>query len=245
VERDGTGALKPLGMPAEEAALRALKPSEETMKKVETSLAARRDDLDRLVVEQVESLVDLRAFAATVSEKSSLDDIQTTAKKALPFKNFPGVLERLSREGAIDPQTKSRAQRVAQEYQKASDAELMKGFEHSSTQAMVVVGFRRYLATTTTEASAALDRQLLAAAPRTGELLTAINAPGEMKTGASAKLRGVPAGDTDEAKAKRLEAMHGVFFDVLTPAQRQAFLKAASPRLFDPPAGAAPADQTK
>lgn len=236
VERDDAGALKPLAMPAEEAAVRALKPDEETLKKVEASLAGRRDDLDRLVIEQVEALAELRTFAAKVDEKTSLDDITKTAKKALPFKNFQGVLDRLSREGAIEAQMRSRAQKVAQEYQKAADQELMKGFEHSNTQAMVVVGFRRYLATTVTEAHAALDRQLLAAGPRMTELLGAINAPADMKSKAASKLRGLPSGDDAGAKATRLKALQEVFFDVLGPEQRQALLKAASPRLFEAPA---------
>ena len=91
---------------------------------MEASLAARRDDLDRLVIEHVEGLAELRRFADEVNESTPMDEIQTKAKNVHPFRTFPGVLDRLSREGAIDPQLKSRATKVADEYQKAVEAEL-------------------------------------------------------------------------------------------------------------------------
>jgi hypothetical protein len=233
VERDDAGKLKMLGVPAEEAAVRALKPNEETMKKVEASLAGRRDDLDRLVIENVEALVDLHKFSAKVDEKTSLDDITVNAKKALPFKNFVGVLERLSRDGAIDPQLRSRASRVAQEYQKAADQEVLKGFEHNNTQAMVLIGFRRYVITTTMEGYGSLDRQLGVAAARGDELLRAVEMPDEMRAAALTRMRGLPRAGTPEADAKRLEAVKGVFYEVLGPEERQALLKAVNPKLFE------------
>jgi hypothetical protein len=244
VERDAQGRVKPLGMPTEEAAVRALKPSEETMKKVEASLAGRGQDLDRLVVEHVEALAELRAFTKKITEDASLEEISVVAKKAVPFKNFVGVLDRLQREGAIDPQMKSRAQRVAQEYQKAVDDDAFKNFEHNKSQAMVLVGFQRYMRITTTEAYASLDRQLLGAAPKAAELLNTISVAPERKTPALSRVRDLPAGESASARQQRLEVMQRVFFDVLGPEERQAFLRAANPALA-PAAPAAPADQTK
>lgn len=228
VERDEAGKLKPLGMPAEEAAVRALKLNEETMEKVEASLAARRDDLDRLVIENIEALVDLRKFADGASEQTPLDTFSTEAKKALPFKSFQGVLDRLSREGAIDPQTKSRAAKVAAEYTKAVNEELTKGFEHSNTQQMVLVGFRRYYLVTTEEAYQALDRMLKAAAGKAESLIEGVEMPGGMKSSAASALRGAGGDGT-----KRFEALKKVFYDVFGPAQRQPFLRAANPKLFE------------
>src|SRR5688572_13626480 len=171
IEKDEAGKVKPLGMPTEEAAVRALKPNEETMKKVETSLAGRRNDLDRLVAEQVEGLVELKKFAAEVNEKTSMDVIQGHAKKVHSFRTFPGVLDRLQKEGAIDPALKSRAGKVAEEYRKAAAEEFQKGFEHGNTQQMVLLGFRQFLVTNTTEAYASLDRQLANAAGQMETLL--------------------------------------------------------------------------
>jgi hypothetical protein len=201
--------------------------------KVEASLQARQDDLDRVVAANVEALVELKKFSTEMTEKTSLDEITTNAKKALPFKSFQGVLDRLSREGAIDPQLKSRAMRVAQEYQKAVDSDMTKGFEHSNTQAMVMLGFKRYLNTTTREAYASLDRQLAVAAGQGDALVDKMGLAGDRKTAVMSRLRGAGSG------AKRAEAMSDVFFNVLSPEERQSLLKAANPKLFEEKPGAA------
>lgn len=234
VERDENGKVVALKMPVEEAAVRALKLDEETMKRVEASLKARRDDLDRLVVENIGMLVEFRKFADTVREESSLEAIQVEAKKAQPFNTFIKVLDRLARDSAIDPQTRSRAARIAREYQSASDAELMKGFEHSNTQQVILLGFKRFLGQAMSEAFASMDRQLAQAAPKMESLLEGLNLSGEMKVGAATRTRGLPKAGTEAGDGARLEALRSIFNDVLGDEQRAALLRGARPDLFAP-----------
>jgi hypothetical protein len=218
-------------MSAEEAAVRALALDEETMKNVEASLAARRAELDRLIVEKVGDLVEVRRAIRTATESTTIDVMTTVSKKAQPFVASK-LLDRLGKDGALTPAQKSQASRIARDYRQAVRKEAVDAVGHNNIAAMTLAGFRLQMAEFTDEAWSLLEKQLDAAAPRAPELFKGVDL-GDKRGDVEKRLADLrnkpPAGTSTESHGAAV--LRVLFLEVLTPEQMQAFLVAAAPDL--------------
>ncbi len=231
VERDEKGNLKPLKVSVDEAAVRALKVDDAARAKIDAAMAARRDDVDRLVIEKIDVLLRARRALAETNESTSVGDMLAASTPARVFAEDK-LLARLVREGAITAAQKSRAEQIVKEYRQAANTESIDRVGHNNIQAMALAGFRFTVYDMTIEAMASLDRQLGAAESGFEKLLAGLD-PGLSKEQKAVVDKRRGPHKKGVGRAERLEACHAVFFEVLDTDQQRALLTAASPGLFE------------
>jgi hypothetical protein len=241
VQKDEQGMIRPLKLPIEEGALRALDMDDAARAQLETALAARHTEIDRLVFENITLLMEIRATMAKVTDTTGIEDMTNTTKKARTFQ--PGsLLDSLSRAGAISPPQKSSASRIAKEYRMAIRSEVTDKVGRNNMTAMLAAAFKMQVDDFTAEAWQSLDRQLEAAAPFQEKLLKMLHLPAAQSTEVTKRLAGLkspPAGTTAQVHA--VEVLRGIFFDVLNDDTRVRLLLAANPSLADKPPADKPA----
>jgi len=228
IEKDEKGRIKPLKYPLDEAAVRALELSPEAKDKVEKSLLARRVEVDRIVVENLPALLDIRKAMMDATETTSMDVMTETSKKSTPFRANK-LLDRLVKDGAITPNQKTQATNIAREYKTAMRDEATKDAGgHSNMQAMVLVGFKLTMQDFCAESFQELDRMLAESAPKAEELLKGLGLPaGHAALKSLPKLKGTGAA----AGKTAADSVKSIFYETLDADQQKAYLLAANPEL--------------
>lgn len=234
IQKDAAGKIKPLTRPLDEAAVALLELDDPARARVEKSEAARRDEIDRLVIEKIGVLMEVRATMANLPASPDMDMMRTTTLKARAFNNNNKLLDRLIKDGAINPAEKTRAAAIAREYADARKQEIVGEVGHDVMK-MVTPAFVMTIDESLAEANLSLDRMLSGAAPRQEQLLAKVDMPAEMRTQANKRLgdlkKAPPPGKT--GAEHRVAVLRSIFFDTLKPDQQRAFLTAAYPRLFE------------
>jgi len=233
VARDEAGKVKPLEIPAEEAAVRTLTFTPPAKEKLEKSLAARREVVDRVVVEHLADLLAVRKSTTEATEDTSIDQMRDTTAKTTPFR-ANNLLDWLLKDGVITPTQKTQATKIVREYKTAVREDALKqSGGHQNMQAMALIGFRLTVDDFCGESLRELDRMVAQSAPKAEKLFAGLslqpNHPAQKRMG---ELKNPPAGKTPADVARSL-------FDLLSTPDQQAYLYAAYPSLR--PADVAPA----
>ncbi|MGE3109667.1 MAG: hypothetical protein AB7G11_08285 [Phycisphaerales bacterium] len=236
IEKDAAGKIKPLRLPVDEAAVRALDLGEEGKTKLSAALESRRLEVGRLVVENLAALLEIQKVRKESSEATTLETMTSTARQAAPFRKNP-LLDSLVRAGAISPLQKTHATEVAKEYKQAIREEALKDAGgHGNMQAMALIGFRFTLDDFCGEASRELDRLLDESAPKAKDLITSMNLPAD-----HAAIKQIGSLDRPPAGKSKADALRSIFYSAMNDEERRSYLLLFKPALATPPEPAADA----
>lgn len=166
VKLDDQGRLIPLATSAEEAAVIAYPLKPERRQLAEKSIAARRRDLERFVLlnlDKVLAAYDLRDKVAGASEFNTL----FAARDIVAALKQERLLDRLQRDSAINPQQRVRLDEAVRNYEVALKQQFDKDTAGDPTR-QAILNLRQTFADATREHFQALDRVLarLAADPQ-------------------------------------------------------------------------------
>lgn len=120
IERDANGKLKRYQTSLEDAALAKMEFPPEQRARIDAALAARRKDIDKLVIEKLEAVLAARRVGTGISQMRDLGEL-LKVKDAITAIAPEKAVERLVREGAITPVIKARLDQMVRAY----NAELM------------------------------------------------------------------------------------------------------------------------
>lgn len=162
---DTQGRLMPLTTSAEEAAVTAYPLKPERRQLADKSIAARRRDLERFVLlnlDKVLAAYDLRDKVAQASEFNTL----FAARDVVAALKQERLLDRLQRDGAINPQQRVRLDETVRNYELALKQQFDKDTAGDPTR-QAILNLRQTFTDATREHFEALDRVLdrLAADP--------------------------------------------------------------------------------
>jgi hypothetical protein len=233
VQKDEAGKIKPLTLPTDEAAVRLLDLDDQTRAKVEKSISARREEIDRMVVEKIDLLMEVRTAIANLPASPNVELMRTTAAKARTFSNNK-LLDRLVKDGALSPAEKARAAAIAKAYGEARKQQIA---TDAGTDMMKGIGplFLMTVEDSIADANMSLDHMLAEAAPRQEQFLTKVDLPPDQRTEVNKRLADLKkkpaAGKT--AVQQQVDVLRTIFLDILKPEQQRAFLTSAFPRLLE------------
>lgn len=236
LQKDSAGKIKPLTMPIDEAAVRALELSEAAKPKLDAAMIKRRTEVGRVIVENLADLIEIRTTMATANESTSLETMASTAQKTKPFRAVP-LVDFLVKEGALTPAQKTQATQVAREYKGAIREEAMNSSGgHGNMNAMAFIGFKFTMDDFSGEAFRELDRVLDDSAPKADAILKGMNLPaGHAAAKRLGELSKPPAGKS------KSDVVKSIFFDALSVDEKKTYLLAAKPELKRDEAAADPA----
>ncbi len=230
IERDANGRLKRYETSLEDAALARMEFTAEQKARMESVLAARRKEIDRLVVEKLDAVLEARKSQAEIDrlrDLNALMKVKDTIVAIAPEK----AIDRLLREGAITPIMKARVDQVVRAYNEALTT------ERQAESGSDFLKIAQYVAgdafrNGTREVFASLDAMLVEAARRIEGLGEGLGLTGEAAA-ALAKLKSETRSlkSSDEGGLKRLtELTRAFFFEKLDlPAQR-SLLEQVAPK---------------
>ncbi len=235
VKRGPDAKVVRLNVMAEQAAVELMPFDESARKRIALGIAEYQADMDKRVIENPALMVQLIRQRDTINNFSTLDDLQKMTQGIGVLR--PGsLLEKLQRDGAINPRQKRRADQVVQEYTRAVTAEVNAEAGEGNIDKMVTVGGRRIFMEMSAEAVRSLDRQLAKVEPNMEVIISGLNLS-QVQKNQAAMLLG-PAGRMDLPEDRRLHVrrtnLRAIWIEVLSDEQRASVLKAVAPDLGAP-----------
>lgn len=123
VEKDFSGKLKRLELPAEEAALRLVKVDEASRAKVDTILGQRAAILDKALIQNIDLVVQIHNAGQSGDKAEALKLLQEFGKKLEPLKARGKLLDEVA--GALPEDQREAYVAVVKEYHQALVADAM------------------------------------------------------------------------------------------------------------------------
>ncbi len=222
IERDAAGKLKRYETSLEEAALAKMELPPDTQARVDAALAARRKDIDKLVIEKLEAVLVAYKAAPTIDQLRDINEL-SKVKDMIQAIAPEKALDRLLRDGAITPAVKSRVEQVVRAY---NDALTTQRQAEAGSDFLKIAQFVAgdVFRSGTRDAFASLDAMLIEAAKKIETLGDGLGLSGASAAAfAELKPNVKPhdASKTDGLK-RRTELTRAFFFDKLDlPAQRK------------------------
>jgi len=205
--KDASGKLKIYSTSLDEVVIRSIKFPPDKQAKVDASIAARNQDLEKWAVDNLEKI------KAAIDARKELDDLKdfnqfSRVKEAANALQQEGLLDRLVRDGAITTLTKSSVDRNTAAYADARSAAWSADTGANVMKIAYLVGSQGY-ADQTRDVLAAVDRLIARATP---------------SMAADAKALGVAPDQIAKLQGANPDQMRSFVFDVLTPEQRKTIL---------------------
>lgn len=227
--KDADGRLRRYPEGAERAAIAAMGFDAPTMAKIAASEAHRMADIRRMVVEKLPEAVEARRTLGrldTIKDVNSFDRIKGIAAPMATER----LSDRLMRDNAITPAERSRIDRVVKDYKSQLKDQWQQETGSDYRQIFTVIG-RDQFVEVTRDAMRAMDGLLLEAAPTLAGSAEKLHIRPDQRAQFDATVSAIAAapGDDQASRARRLEAVSGLFMDVLDADQRKALLEGVSP----------------
>lgn len=222
IERDAAGKLKRYETSLEEAALAKMELPPDTQARVDAALAARRKEIDKLVIEKLEAVLVAYKAAPTVDQLRDINEL-SKVKDMIQAIAPEKPLDRLLRDGAITPAVKSRVEQVVRAY---NDALTTQRQAESGSDFLKIAQFVAgdVFRSGTRDAFASLDAMLVEAAKKIeslGDSLALSGASAAAFAELKPRVKPLDASKADALK-RRTELTRAFFFDKLElPAQRK------------------------
>jgi hypothetical protein len=229
VERGADGRLKSLSTSPVEAALARYPFDADHRSRIEASRAARRRDVDHLVVEKLDSVLEVQRLAPQVEAAS---DFQTLfkARDAVAALRMEQPLDRLLRDGAITLEQKVRIEEALREYDVARKRQIEADAKGDPTRA-AVLNLRQTFDDVAREPLASLDRQLATLSDHIESVLDKLALRDDQRKATDALRFALRSGVSTSIHAKemRRELVKHYWLDVLDMEQKRRALLAAGP----------------
>lgn len=158
VEKSESGKLKPLKGTAEEAAVAAYKLDAPRRERVERVAAARKLDLDRFVVQNLDKVLAARKMREKVENASAFDEL-FAARDVVVALRFERLIDRLEREKAITMAQRVRLDETLLGYDKARKGEIDAAAGNDPTRS-AILNLRQTFFDSTGEVFESLHRQM-------------------------------------------------------------------------------------
>ncbi len=222
VDKDQTGALRVLERGAEDEALARYAFSAERLGKVQRSLANRRLEIDRFVIQKLDTVLALEGMRERVLNTTEFGPL-FEAREHVAAVRFERVLDRLQRDGAISALQRARLDQSVREYEKA----LRDHFEAQTggdPTRQAVLNLRQTYLDATREPLESLGRLLTDVQREAATLPTGPGAP------LDARQRDALIAAAGKADPNERAASVRAVFDTLSPEQKRAVLSHALAR---------------